>query len=113
MAGRGAPLQNQNARRGRQWREAIKRALSRAAAKLNQGDEIGWRRGLDRVADEIVGSAISGEAWAIREIGNRIDGKPIQAISGPHGEVPKTIPIIFIDPQKRLEEEKPTLELIE
>ena len=47
------------------------------------------------------------------QIGDRIDGKPIQAISGPHGEAPKSIPIIFIDPQKRLEEEKPTLELID
>ena len=75
-----APIGNQNAAKGAEWREAIKRALTRASAKLKDNDEIGWRRGLDSVADKFIAAAEDGEPWAMKEIGDRIDGKPAQSV---------------------------------
>ena len=76
----GAPVGNTNAKRGAEWREAIKRALTRASERLGNGDEIGYRRGLDLVADKFIAAASDGEAWAIKELGDRMDGKPHQSI---------------------------------
>lgn len=70
---RGGQAGNQNAKKGAEWRSAIKRALSRHSEK-------GWREGLDKVADEFVKAAANGDPWALREIGDRIDGKPKQTI---------------------------------
>ena len=36
---------------------------------------------LRTIAEKLVSSAIAGEAWAIKEIADRIDGKPAQAIA--------------------------------
>lgn len=66
----GAPSDNQNAREGRRWREAIRRALSRAAGDID--------RGLDRIADRLVARAATGDAWAIDHLAERMDGKPDQ-----------------------------------
>jgi hypothetical protein len=71
----GAPQGNRNAHRGRKWREAISRALARKAGSVDQG--------LDSAADKLVTLAIDdGDKWALEEIGDRIDGKPAQAIVG-------------------------------
>lgn len=71
----GAPAGNQNAARAKKWREAIMRALARKAESVDGG--------LDKAADKLVTLAIDdGDRWAIEEIGNRLDGKPAQAIVG-------------------------------
>ena len=80
---------------------------------MSQGDETGWRRGLDLAADQFIQAYFSGDPWALRELGDRLDGKPVQAVSGTGGEAPSHIPIVFIEAPKRLAEEKPTLELID
>lgn len=70
-----APIGNQNAARAKKWREAIMRALARKAGSVDQG--------LDAAADKLASLAIDdGDKWAIEEIGDRIDGKPAQAIVG-------------------------------
>jgi phage terminase large subunit-like protein len=71
----GAPVGNQNARKAKIWTDAVKRAISRRA----NGDLSG---GLDTLADKLVIAAESGEQWAMLELGNRLDGKPAQAIVG-------------------------------
>ena len=68
-----APKGNDNAAKGREWRQAIQRALSRRSEK-------DYRAGLDLVADKLVDAACNGDRWAIEEIGNRADGKPSQSI---------------------------------
>lgn len=80
----GAPEGNTNAAKGRLWHEAIRRAIARkAAGNLNNG--------LDNLADKLVSAADSGEQWAILEIGNRLDGKPAQAVMlGSDAENPVT-----------------------
>jgi hypothetical protein len=35
--------------------------------------------GLDKLADRVVALALSGDKWALEEIGNRLDGKPTPA----------------------------------
>jgi hypothetical protein len=70
-----APVGNQNAKNAKRWQQALRRALARAS---NQSVDAG----LDQIADKVVSAAYAGEQWAIKEIGEREDGKPAQAIVG-------------------------------
>lgn len=84
----GAPLGNSNAAKKRlPWQQALKRALTKLAADDGE-DKPNYRRGLDRVAKQVVKQASDGNKDAWQEIANRIEGKPSQAfeISGPDGE---------------------------
>jgi len=78
----GAPTGNSNAKKAKLWEQAIKRALARKADSNIDG-------GLDLVADEFVNAAVNGDQWAIKELGDRIDGKPAQIIegTGDNGEI--------------------------
>lgn len=70
-----APAGNQNAVRAKKWRDAIMRALARKSGSVDAG--------LDAAADKLAALAIDeGDKWAMEEIGNRLDGKPAQAIVG-------------------------------
>lgn len=72
----GAPEGNENAKNGKIWQQAIKRALARKA-------ESNVDKGLDKIADKLVDAAADkGDQWAIKEIGDRIDGKSVQAVEG-------------------------------
>jgi hypothetical protein len=55
------------------WRDAIERAIQRRKGKLDL-------QGIDELADRLLDTAFSGDMVAIREFGDRIDGKPAQAI---------------------------------
>jgi len=75
MADRGGQPGNQNAVRAKRWREAILRALARKSGSVEAG--------LDAAADKLAKLAIDdGDRWALEEIGDRLDGKPAQAIVG-------------------------------
>ena len=65
-----APIGNQNARKeNRLWGETIRRAVAQNdAVKL---------RGL---ADKLIELAAAGDVSALREIGDRLDGKPAQQL---------------------------------
>ena len=66
---------NQNARRGREWRDALRKAWMQY-----EDTDAGIKRGqaLYRVGCKVVEMALAGEMDAIRELGNRADGKPVQ-----------------------------------
>lgn len=69
----GAPLGNQNSARGTRWRDAIDRALEkRSRAKGIQA--------LDELAEKLLAAAEAGEGWALKELGDRFDGKPAQGV---------------------------------
>lgn len=71
----GAPFGNQNAKKAKRYQKAIERALATAVgASVDDG--------LDKVAAQLVLAALAGEQWALRELGDRIDGKPAQVITG-------------------------------
>lgn len=43
---------------------------------------------LDKVAGQLVSQAEAGDIQAIKELADRLDGKPVQAIAGADGEGP-------------------------
>lgn len=73
MAESGGQPGNQNAAKGAEWRQAIKRALAHDSGKT-------YREGLDTVAKKFIEAAKNGDPWAMKEIGDRMDGKPHQSI---------------------------------
>lgn len=72
----GAPTGNQNAHKGRIWTDAIRMALCRKN-----------RKRLKKLAETLVQKAEEGDMTALREVGDRLEGKPAQAITGPDGGV--------------------------
>lgn len=72
----GAPLGNQNGARAKVWRAAIERALERR----KPADE--RIKAIDSLADKLLSLCDEGDLSALQELGNRLDGKPAQAIIG-------------------------------
>jgi len=69
MAGVGAPVGNKNAVKNRPWSEAINRALLAEDGKK-----------LRALADKLIDAAMEGDVTALKEIGDRIEGKPAQSL---------------------------------
>ena len=81
------------------WRDALIRALARMAP-----DGEGVNGGLDTIASAVLVAAIAGDMQAIKEIGDRLDGKPKQQTELTAGEdadgnaIPVGIAVSFIAP---------------
>jgi len=76
----GAPKGNQNARRAKECRDALKYVLDNfenSAIKKGQA--------LRAIGRKLVEMGLDGNLAAIKEIGDRIDGKPAQEIMGEDG----------------------------
>ena len=76
----GAPIGNVNAIKGKPWGDALKRALARREADGGKG--------LNAIAEVLTEKALEGDLAAIKEIGDRLDGKPAQVIGGDPEGVP-------------------------
>jgi hypothetical protein len=82
-----APIGNDNAAKGTQWRDAIRVALamrSKSEAKS----------ALVKIAEALIAKAEEGDLAAIKELGDRLDGKASQSVelSGKDGEpIPVTV----------------------
>lgn len=78
---------NQNAKKGKLFYDALRIALL-------QED----RKKLRSITDKLVKAAENGDAWAVKEIMDRMDGKPVQAteISGLDGGIFETLNTINI-----------------
>ena len=64
---------NTNAADGKAFARALRRALARKSdASVDEG--------LQAIAANLVDAAYKGEMWAIKEVADRIDGKPAQAV---------------------------------
>lgn len=71
----GAPEGNENSSvNNRLWANTIKRAIAQSDPDR-----------LRRIAERLLTEAEEGKPWAIRELGDRIDGKAPQAITGGDG----------------------------
>ena len=81
MAG-GAPLGNTNASKSKPFWHAIDRACAQEDGKR-----------LRKAAEKLLDAAAAGEDWAIKELGDRLDGKPAQAITGSDGG-PLTVQVV-------------------
>lgn len=72
-----APTGNQNASRGKVWRAAIERALERRSKSRTDGIAE-----IDALAEQLLNLVAAGDLSALREFGDRIEGKPAQVIGG-------------------------------
>lgn len=71
---------NQEAKKKKRiWEDAIKRALDR-----RETGKVDYK-GIDELADKLIDKAAQGDMVALKEIGDRVDGKPPQAITGEDG----------------------------
>jgi hypothetical protein len=74
MAGKGAPKGNNYAtKRQKPWSDAIQRAL-----ELHKPAD--QRVRLDALAKSLIAKAMDGDMAALKEIGDRVDGKSMQQI---------------------------------
>jgi hypothetical protein len=73
----GAPLGSRNAAKNKPWSDAIRRALARR--------EKGHPKRLNRLADALLDKCEEGDIPALKEFGDRVEGKVPQAITGADG----------------------------
>lgn len=78
----GAPVGNKNAAKAKVWHAAIMRALERR----KPADE--RIQAIDELADKLLDLVAAGDLPALKEFGDRLDGKPAQAIIGGGAEDP-------------------------
>ena len=72
----GAPVGNKNAAKAKVWHAAILRALERRQPADRRIQAI------DELADKLLDLVAAGDLPALKEFGDRLDGKPAQAIIG-------------------------------
>jgi len=70
-----APKGNANAAKAKIWSDAIRRAL-------HSKDERTKRLKLDELAERLIAKGLEGDVSALREIGDRVEGKAAQPIEG-------------------------------
>jgi hypothetical protein len=82
---------NQNAVKGKLFFGELRKVLVQEDAKR-----------LRAIAEKLVKSAEDGEAWAVKEIMDRMDGKPLQAtsIENPDGTAITGIQVTFVKPSE-------------
>ena len=64
-----APLGNRNAAKAKVWSAAIERALERRASERLPA--------LNELADKLIDMALAGDMQALKEFGDRIEGKAV------------------------------------
>jgi uncharacterized ferredoxin-like protein len=69
MAGKGAPKGNHNAAKAKIWSDAIRKSVLS-------------RKKLDALANKLVELAEEGDLQALKEVGDRLEGKVPQAVEG-------------------------------
>ena len=84
----------------KEWRDAIRQAVH----ELRQapGEKKGQKaKALRLLARKLVDRAMDGDIAALKEIGDRMDGKPAQALehSGPGGEPLRPVEVRIVDPR--------------
>ncbi len=79
------------------WRDAIRRAV----LDTEEPDPNSAVRNIDRLALALVEKALSGDVPAMKEIGDRLDGKPSQAITGEDGGPIETLELSNLSEPER------------
>lgn len=102
--GAGAPLGNHNATRGRRWRDAVEFAVAAWPKKPDCTDCSALIAGLRLAAHKFVGEMMTSKDISFfREFGDRLDGKPAQAIIGGDADDPplriERIERVIVDPK--------------
>lgn len=80
----------------KQWRDAIRKAVHQ---RVPTGDDKPKKiKALDRLANKLVTEGMGGNIMAIKEIGDRMDGKPAQAVEVAVAVEITRIERIIVDP---------------
>ncbi len=89
----GAQPGNKNALKGTRWRNAIDKALENRCKSDGQ-------KALVKIAEEMLKKAEEGDMTAIKELGDRMDGRAPQAITvGGDEDAPLVIKkVMFVSP---------------
>lgn len=99
MKSGGQPNNSNSKKKRLPWSQSLKRALTRLAD--NEGEKKpNYRRGMDRIADQVVKQAAEGNKDAWQEIACRIEGKvgtTIELIGDPKKPI-GVLPFEFITP---------------
>ena len=94
----GAPVGNTNSsRNNRMWADTIRRVIAQSDGEA-----------LRKVAEALVLKAQEGDISAIKELGDRIDGKSVATteLTGVDGsQLPLSIGISFVEPTSTISEE--------
>jgi hypothetical protein len=85
----GAPIGNKNAQKGRIWNDALKKAIAQDNGKR-----------LRESIEQLLNLAAKGEPWAIKELADRLDGRPKQTntLETDDDGLVAGIKIIFVSP---------------
>lgn len=75
----GAPIGNKNATKNRVWTLAIQKAV---AGRSSKADKLS---ALVELADKLLDKCAEGDMTALKELGDRLEGRPVQAIANPDG----------------------------
>lgn len=81
------------------WADAVRLAVLRDSEEFDEDGKI--RKRISVIADNLVKAAAAGDIQAIKEVGDRLDGRPKQAVEhgGPDGDdIPVSISIGFRSP---------------
>ncbi|MBU3565061.1 hypothetical protein [Polynucleobacter sp. MWH-HuK1] len=99
----GAPIGNTNAQKGRLWNDALRKAIA-------QDDG----RRLRASIDQLLNLASKGEPWAIKELADRLDGRPKQtnALEASGEPELKAVKIIFVSPDGKESEDLKVLNIL-
>jgi len=89
----GAPVGNQNAAKAKVWQAALLRALDKRGA----GDRV---LALNELAGKLLDACAEGDLAALKELGDRLDGKPAQTIGGDPEGAPVAMSVTWIKPDK-------------
>lgn len=73
----GAQPGNNNATKNRPWSEAIRKACSQY-----EDGTVERKEALYKIAMKLIKKALDGDMAAVKELGDRLDGRPAQAIVG-------------------------------
>ena len=88
----GAQPGNKNAAKNKPWAEAIRKAIARR-------DLEGDSQALNKLAEKLLTQCDAGDLAALKELGDRLDGKANQSISGPDGDaIPVGIKVSYDRP---------------
>lgn len=87
MANKGGQPGNDNGRKAKIWSDALRKAVIDKDHKK-----------LRKIANVLVQKALDGDMAALKELGDRLEGKPIQAIegTGDDGELALTLKIDYV-----------------
>jgi hypothetical protein len=86
-----APIGNTNAVKGKMFYDKLRKALIQEPQRL------------ERIVNELITQAETGEAWAVKEVIDRLDGKAVQTTEMQNSDgtpILSGIQVMFVKPQE-------------